>query len=40
MGEADFGSSLPLSSQLELEQAEQVGLRAQLLAVVPMLSLS
>lgn len=39
MGEADFGSSLPLSSQLELEQREQVGLGAQLLAVVPMLSL-
>lgn len=40
MGEADFGSSLPLSSQLELEQPERVGQRAQLLAVVPLLSLS
>lgn len=35
MGEADFGSSLPLSSQLELEQPARLGLRAQLLAVVP-----
>lgn len=40
MGEADIGSSLPLSSQLELEQSELVELGAQLLAVVSRLSFS